>query len=401
MNKRIPQLCKDSECTGCSACNNICPVKAIEMRSNHEGFFRPVINSDTCIGCLKCERTCPILNPIPQKESEIKVYAGWHIDGTIRINSSSGGAFSALAETAIIDLGGVVYGAAYDNSMNISHIRIDNIAGLSALRMSKYAQSNIGNIFRQIKKDLADNRFVLFCGTPCQAAGLRKFVSGCEHDNLIIVDFICHGVPSQLMLSKYSQWLSARLKDKVTAISFRDKRKGWYDNVRIASLENGDQKVLKGRLDNYWIAFNRNSILQESCYSCQFIGKSRNSDITLSDYWNIGRIEPFGHIDEIEKGVSAILISTNAGASLLNRSKKRLELYERSLDEVISGNQTLIRPAHRPTNRDTLYSDLLKENYENFIKRHLKPTIKENLVKLFREYLPYTIIKKIRLRNQL
>lgn len=399
-NKKHPQLCSDLTCTGCSSCYNSCPTDAISIRPGSEGFYRPVVDAEKCIGCLKCERSCPVITPISPLEQQHKdeVYAAWHKDQAIRNNSSSGGAFSALAAAIIEEYHGLVYGAAYDDNMVISHIAIDNIQDLQKLRLSKYAQSSISDTFCKIKRELKANRFVLFCGTPCQSAGLRSFL-GKEYDNLFVCDFICHGVPSPLMLSRYRNWLHSQGFPQIQHINFREKSKGWYDALRIIHCE-GKEYTLKGKNDNYWIGFNDNKNLQECCYNCRFLGKKRLSDITIADFWGIGKIEPFGHRNEIEKGISAVILSTKKGEELFKHASHLLHFYLRSMDELVIGNMAIIKPSPRPECRDSFYLDLNKIPYNEFMGIYLEPTTKTKVVKAVREYIPASIVKFIRTRGQ-
>lgn len=399
MDKTYPTLCDDKQCTGCSACFNSCPTNAISIKQNREGFYRPIINADLCIKCHKCERACPIITRFDTVANSFtpQLFAGWHRNEQIRNNSSSGGAFSALA-TTILANGGIVYGAAYDSNMRVNHCRVESLDDLYKLRLSKYAQSYIGNIFRDIKVDLDNGLKVLFCGTPCQASGLKGFLKK-DYPNMIICDFICHGVPSPLILKSYKEWLEDNGINNITKINFRDKRKGWYDAVRVAE-NNHNSYVLKGRMDNYWIGFNGNLNLQECCYNCQFLGIDRKTDITIADFWGIGKEYPFGHISEIKKGVSAIIISTSKGRELLQQSADLLELFQRDLGEITKGNAAIITASNRPKQRDSFYIDLVNQPYQYMIKEYLKPDIKSKLVKFYREYLPACITTKVRERSQ-
>lgn len=196
INQNLPRLCDDSVCTGCSTCSSVCEQKALNLISGNEGFYRPLINTDKCISCGLCEKVCPVLNGVKAISSleNPLVYAAWNKDENVRAESSSGGVFSALAET-VLEMGGIVCGAAYANDMSVSHICIEKKSDLSKLRLSKYVQSYIGDAFRNVKEYAKQGRTVLFCGTPCQAAGLRNFLRK-DYPNIICCDFICHGVPS-------------------------------------------------------------------------------------------------------------------------------------------------------------------------------------------------------------
>lgn len=392
-----PKLCNDVDCTGCMACVNSCNKDAISIKRNGEGFYRPIINLEKCVNCGLCEKSCPIINPIKNLYKPIQIFASWNKNSEIRRNSSSGGVFSAFAET-ILEEGGIVVGATYSDKLKVSHYVIERKSELYKLRLSKYVQSEIGLVFRKIKEVLRTNRKVLFCGTPCQAAGLRSYLRK-DYDNIIICDFICHGVPSPIMLEKYLLWLTNKY-GKISYLNFRDKRKGWYDALRVITIKNGMTKIMRGKYDAYWVGFNNNNNLQESCYQCKFVGLQRTSDITIADYWGIGKKIPFGNINEIEKGVSSIIINTQKGRNLVDLSMEKLILFERTIEEVVKGNQTILKSCQRPFTRDYFYKELDQMEFKYFIKKYLTPSFKGKLIKIFREYFPYSIVKMIRLKSQ-
>ena len=396
-NKIIPTLCTDEQCTGCMACANVCNKQAIAIKSNDEGFYRPQINPDLCVGCMRCEQFCPILHPSEPSRTMGCVYAAWHNDAEVRQESSSGGAFSALAET-VIEQGGIVVGAAYTDGLKVKHLCIAEKKDLSRLRLSKYVQSEIGFTYRAIKEYIKQGKTVLFCGTPCQVAGLRALFP--KEERLVCVDFICHGVPSPMILQRYLDWLTSQIGE-VTHINFRGKAKGWYDALRIVTLKNGKKIPLKGKKDAYWVGFNNNNNnMQPTCYQCRFVGMDRVADITVADFWGVGKLYPLGYRNEIEKGVSMVLANNERGLKLIQASEGKMTLIPRSLEEVVWRNQTMLTPCDRPKSRDTFYSDLKLLAFDEMVVRHLTPNIKTKLVKLWREYLPASLIAIIRMRDQ-
>lgn len=397
-NKRLPQLCDDRDCTGCMACSNTCNKQALDMVRNAEGFYRPRLNESKCVMCGLCEKRCPVLNPpVRNKMEELRVFAAWHLNEEVRRSSSSGGAFTALAEV-VLKHGGVVVGAAYTDDMYIKHVAVTDVMDLASLRLSKYAQSSIGGVLVEVRDYLKDGKQVLFVGTPCQAAGLKSFLHK-EYENLICVDIICHGVPSNSLLQSYLQWIEPKT-GKPKGINFRDKQKGWYDNLRVVTNTSGNRKIMKGDYDAYWVAFSRNSCLQESCYSCKAQGFPRSSDITLADFWRIGHQIPFGHKNEIEKGVSMIIINTPRIQWILSEAMRDMYVEERTFKEAISGNKAGVSSSSRPIFRDTFYADLEVLPFEQFRVKYMKPVVREKLVKVFREHLPFWLIKRIRLIKQ-
>ena len=213
------------DCCGCYACYNICPKECITMESDNEGFWYPKIDKDKCINCNLCEKVCPIINKPNSSLYEKKSYAVFNKNEKIRLESSSGGIFSLLAEY-VINNHGNVYGAVFDEDFNVKHVKINILQDINLLRGSKYVQSRINDIFKSIKFDLKNNKIVLFTGTPCQIAGLQSFLQK-KYDNLILMDIVCHGVPSPLVWQQYINELKQNYKQNIKSIYFRDKSTGW------------------------------------------------------------------------------------------------------------------------------------------------------------------------------
>ena len=397
-DKRLPQLCDDQDCTGCMACLTACNKDALLMTTNEEGFYRPLLLTDKCVMCGLCEKCCPILNsPSYHKQEELKVFAALHKKDEIRRNSSSGGAFTVLAEI-VLESGGVVFGASYSVDMHIEHISIENKEELPKLRLSKYAQSKIDNILVSVRDYLKKGRQVLFVGTPCQTAGLKTFLRK-DYENLICVDFICHGVPSNDLLQVYLKWLEPKM-GKAVHVNFRNKQKGWYDNLRVITNIDGISKTIRGDDDAYWIAYSRNICLQECCYYCKSQGFPRCSDISLADFWRIGHKIPFGNKHEIEKGVSMIIVNNPLVQKVIDKARNKMFMEERTLEEAIIGNLSGVKSSVRPITRETFYKDLNIMSFEQFRLKYMKPSLKENLIKVFRERIPFSVIKFIRLSKQ-
>ena len=392
--RRAPKLCDSLTCTGCSACMNICPTGAISILPDSEGFYQQNIDESKCIRCLKCEKTCPVIAPLEPNAETDKIFAAWHRDCSLRARSSSGGAFSALAQAVLKD-GGCVFGAAFDDKLHLSHIIVESLENLYRLRASKYLQSEISDLFQRMKVYLDDGRKMLFCGTPCQVAGAKSYFGSKYGENLILVDFICHGVPSPLFFKKYIAWLSQKV-GSIHDFLFRNKDKGWYDATRVISTDSAPKERLRGNLDSYWTGFMNNLCLQEACYNCHFVGTRRNSDITIADFWGIGKKYNFKAHEEIKKGISMVMCNTPKGVQLFNDASEHLEFQERTLEEVVSGNQTIVKPSHRPAKRDTFFRDINAMPFEAFEKEYLKLSLKSKLVKFMREYLPACLMTIIR-----
>ena len=303
-------------CTGCTACSSICPCDAIAMNQNSEGFFRPVINADRCTRCGLCVKTCPAINSVLPPSAPVAVCAAMHADEEIRLKSSSGGIFSALAETTLAE-GGVVFGAAFDEAFRVHHISVSNVDQLDQLRGSKYVQSDLEQIFKEVRDFLQIGRRVLFTGTPCQIAGLKRFL-GTADSLLVCVDLICHGVPSPLTWKAYLKMLPVNLMKRV---SFRDKRKGWHAPwIRIESSSGTDVVYQPFGDNSFGRAFLWNFGLGLSCYDCQFKNGKSGSDLTMGDFWGVGSVAP--HLDD-DKGVSILFVHSRKGQELIARSRLR------------------------------------------------------------------------------
>ena len=328
-----------NKCTGCYSCVNICPKNCIRMVENEEGFWFPQIDSGVCVGCNLCEKHCPVLNelPIHKKEEDVKVYAFIHKDENVRKNSSSGGAFSAIAEY-VLSQGGVVFGAAFDEKFDVCHICVDNISELSRLRGSKYVQSRIGNTYQQAEKYLKTGRMVLFTGTACQTSGLIAYL-GRDYENLITQDLICHGVPSPMAWRKYIQLREQLERSKVKRIFFRDKSYGWH-NWHIAFwFENGAEYKQNQRDDMMIMSFLRGKCSRECCYDCKFKQKVRLADFTLADFWGIEHLAP--ELND-EKGVSSVYVNSEKAARIIQAVRSRADFREMDLDSAVSYNLAMV-----------------------------------------------------------
>lgn len=394
-DKRRPVLCNQELCTGCGACDNSCPVNAISM-TYKQGFKYPVIDTEKCISCLACENSCPVIKPkyLQKTYEEPIVYAAWNKDAEIRETSSSGGAFSALAAKILSD-GGYVAGAAYDEKMSVNHITIGSIEELYKLRGSKYVQCSINDNYKTVKKLLANGKKVLFVGTPCQVSGLRSFLRK-DYDNLICCDFICHGVPSPLFFSDYLKWLEKGHNFKTESFTFRSKHSGWYDALRVA---NGSI-IAKGKWDAYFWGFNRNITLRESCYNCPSNGIPRKGDITIADFWGIGRKYKFISMKEIEKGVSLIMLNNDKGKVFFEESHGLLVCQKRNFEEALEGNSPMVKASSRPKERDTFYIDYERMDFDNLVKKYFSLSGKAKAIAWLRENAPKSIVVLIRSISQ-
>ncbi|MCU0915846.1 MAG: Coenzyme F420 hydrogenase/dehydrogenase, beta subunit C-terminal domain [Planctomycetes bacterium] len=282
------------------------------------------------------------------------VFAAWHLDESIRRDSSSGGVFSALAENVLARNGAVV-GAAFDDQLTVRHILIEVPEDLPRLRGSKYVQSEVTPVlYRRLQDQLRQGRPVLFSGTPCQVAAVRGFL-GKSYDTLFCCDLLCHGVPSPLMFRHYVSYLN-EVHGHVRTLYFRDKRKGWKHYGMCRHLTNGCVEWFGQQTDPYLLAFLRDYSLRESCYRCAFANVVRGGDLTLADFWGVAKRYP--QYDRDDHGTSLVLANTEKGKTWLEKCRQRLFLGIADLDTAIAGNPVLARSCPRPAERDSFYRDL-------------------------------------------
>ena len=358
------------ECTGCSACLHICPKSCINMVPDNYGFLYPHINDENCVNCGICEKNCPVLNKTDQ-ESPINTncYATKTNDETIRKQSSSGGIFSVIAKK-VLENNGIVYGAAFDESFVVKHIGISSINDLDLLRRSKYVQSDLNNSFSAVKQHLDDGKAVLFTGTPCQVEGLLSYLKK-PYNNLITIDFVCHGVPAPNVWEHYKTYLQKQYKAPITDINFRDKSLGWKNFSARFAFENGNVYCNTFGNDPYMKAFLANMDLRESCYSCKFKSTKHKSDITVADYWGIDKIKP--EIDD-DKGLSLLLVNTEKGNSLLADTKNNLTLTKTDIEKSFPYNPCIIKPASVHSFRQYFLSNYNKGDFEKLVNNCLNPS---------------------------
>lgn len=310
----------EKKCSGCAVCVDTCPVDAITITQDEDGFYVPYLNSQVCINCEKCVKVCPALDseiPITQRE----FFYGWNNDETIRSVSSSGGIFNALAQE-VIDNGGFVFSAAYSDDFKSVIITSTQDVPLSKMRTSKYVQSNAMGACREMERLLKEGKKVLFCASPCQVAGAKKFFED-KYENLILVDFLCGGFPSPAIYSEYIKWLERKKNSKVTDINFRDKRNGWSKSGIRVDFENGKEYFSSPVYDPYYYYYGTHFMRNKSCLGCKF-RESRFADITIADFWGFREMK----LPNDEKGMSLIITYTLKGKKFLDDIKRKLTLFQ-------------------------------------------------------------------------
>ena len=354
-------LAEKNQCTGCTACKAVCPVSQIQMVEDAEGFLFPKIDQG-CIACGACQRVCPVLNP-PEKCAVSKAYAAYSKDDSIRMRSSSGGIFRELANV-ILSQGGVVFGAAYDDSFHVRYFLADNAEQVQKLQGAKYAQSALGDTFQAVKRSLKAGKKVLFVGTPCTVAGLKSFLQG-GHSNLYCVDFICHGVPSPKAWKAYVQYRADHDNGGIIPrrINQRSKISGWsrYKYSIVYDYSDAGQVVFPNGKDVYINLFVQDYINRKSCENCQFKGIERSSDITIGDFWGIWDVAP--EVDDT-KGVSAVLIHTIKGKRLLDAIADRLTTREVETEAIVKHNPSAVKSSPENPKRKEILDMVIDGKYE-------------------------------------
>lgn len=366
-------IVEKAKCSGCCACVEICPERCIDLISDAEGFWYPKVNEKQCINCTMCEKVCPITIPKADlRDKPLAAYAAMHKTEDVRLKSSSGGVFSLLA-TYVLEQGGVVFGAAFDENFNVIHKYIENITELDSLQGSKYVQSLIGDTYRQAEVFLKSGRLVLFSGTPCQIEGLLAYLKK-SYENLITQDLICHGVPSPMVWQKYIKYREAIANSSsVQKISFRSKNTGWKGYSVFFSFENGEKYQVMHDKDPMMQAFLNNLCLRPSCYECAFKTKARRSDITLADFWGIKNVLP--DMDD-DKGTSLVLIQSPKGQEMFLKIKDSLSFVEVAPDIAISYNSSMTKSATLPKNRNAFLRKISVEHFLKITKKYSRMTFK-------------------------
>lgn len=374
----IEKLAKE-KCSGCGACAQLCPVQCISMKEDIEGFYYPVVDSAKCISCGKCLKQCPQYNVVPGNQGS-SCYAVIHNNREVLKTSTSGGAFSLFAKE-ILEKGGVVYGCAMEKENDtfvVKHIRVDDFSGLEKLKGSKYVQSIIGNTFLEAKKDLEQNRMILYSGTPCQIAGLKAFLQK-DYSNLITCEVICHGVPSQKLFQKNIAYLEQKGKFRILNFKFRSKAREWamyWEYSHTAPKTGEKSEVVIADKNPYYMAFLNGDCYRESCYLCSYAKKDRVADITMGDYWGVEEFEPeFAD----PNGVSLVLLNNLKAENFFVSVKKEAKAKKVQFSSASLYNKNLISPTVRSKRRDFAYRNLDMRVDELFDQYPYKISIKQRI----------------------
>lgn len=369
-------------CCGCTACYSVCPKNAIKMVRDNEGFLYPKVDIEKCINCGMCKKVCPILNKAKLNEFKPKAYLFQNSNEEIRRESTSGGIFTAIGEF-VIKNNGIVYGAAFDDSFVVNHIGVVNADKLSKFRKSKYVQSNQNNCFKEIKQYLDTGKLVCYSGTPCQVGGLRAYLMK-EYENLILVDIMCHSVPSPLVFEKYKRHILKRMNaNKILNINFRDKSKYGY-KYSMMTVETDNGKYSQGiDTDPYLRAFFSDVSVRPSCYNCYFKTMKRISDLTIWDCFNINEIDK--SFDD-DKGTTRVLVQSEKGEKLLEKLNN-VRLKELDINVATKKVKEMTNSVNYNSRRKEFFGNI---NDENVFEKYYPISFKTKINSFVRKTLAVT-----------
>lgn len=371
-------------CTGCRACEQICPKNAISMTENRTGFLEPHIDEAVCVGCGLCEKTCHLLDHkgLLFRKPNLFVAGAKNKNAEERYASTSGGIFSLLAAQVIAE-GGAVYGATFDGNFAVRHTRAVSVPEIAALMGSKYVQSDTNRTFSDAAKDLQNGRTVLFSGTPCQIAAVQSFLAarGTDTSRFITAEVVCHGAPSPLAWREYLSYAQKNICQTIHKVFFRHKIEGWHARSKVRFLglysEESDFKPTDASknkeslvADSSFIKlFLSNLILRDECHRCDYARRERTADITLCDFWGIENTDARSLDDD--GGVSGVIVHSEKGLVLWNKIANKCEAQEIGYDIIAQNQQTMNVPFSRPPEKDAFWSDFLQNSWEcakNYIK---------------------------------
>lgn len=363
------------KCCGCTACYNACPVNAISMEPDFEGFLYPSVDKEKCIDCGLCERVCPIINFSEPDNGYLKSFVLRTKDKDDLLGSTSGGFTTPLIDY-VISHDGIVCCASYNANFKVEHIIVSSQKDVAEnkkyMRGSKYVQSDLGESYKAIKTCLQDNKLVCFIGTTCQVTGLKQYL-GKEYENLITVDLVCHGTPSPLLFEKYVKYQEDKHKSKIEDIVFRNKTYGYHSGTMRIKFANGDDYFGSARVDYMLKSFFTEIASRPSCYECRFKTKKRVSDFTIYDAWRADQIVK--SIKDDDKGYTNVIVHSQKGLDILETLKDEYCIYEADSDLAVKlDGKMVMRSAVPHPLRDNYYKDLATDDLGEHINKFIPIT---------------------------
>ncbi len=364
------------ECCGCRICEHICPVSAIKMILDEEGFLYPFIDKSLCEDCGLCKKVCSFIKEKVKFDrlNNSLFYAVRHKDISEILKSRSGAMFVVLSDYILVKEG-VIYGAGFDKNLTVIHKRATSKKDRDEFRGSKYVQSDLGSTFKLIELDLKSNRYVLFSGTPCQCSALYSFLEYTDTsiEKLFVCDLVCHGAPSPKVYSDFIHYCEKKNHAKVISINLRDKSMGWNEHLETVTYEN--KKKETGSI--YRQLYYSNMINRPSCSNCRFASTDRYSDITLADYWGIERLSKTFNYDN--KGASLVIVNTKKGKDLFDKIIEKIFYLESSLEKSVQPNLKQATPMSKK--RTQFWSDYNRKGFGYILKKYYKVSKLKRLFK--------------------
>ena len=380
-----------ADCTGCGACVSVCPKGAVSMKPDGEGFLYPAVDAALCVGCDLCEKRCPAGKA--QAKGEPAAFGAKDIRDDIRSSSSSGGVFTALAES-VLSKGGAVFGAVFGDDFRVEHVGAVSRDGILPMRGSKYVQSDAASALSDVRALLSRGIPVLFTGTPCQVAGLYALLGNKRPEGLLTVDFICHGVPSPGVFSAYLEELQKQQGSSLVSYSFRDKRLGWKDFSAVARFADGTERTGTQTTEPFLRGFLQNLYLRPSCHACTDLRYGGHAaDLTIADLW--GAKEVFPDWDD-DKGLSLVFANTPAGQQAIDGCTS---LERRGIGDVgvlRRANPSIFQPAAAHPHRAKFWRAFEKQGFSGeLVERCLKETRAEAAARRMRR-IPAALVRRMR-----
>lgn len=384
------EIKEKKNCCGCGGCMNICPKHCVTMKFDSEGFLYPTINKNSCINCGLCEKICPVLNCQPDIPFEQTAYLAQNKNEKIRRESTSGGAFTAIAEY-VIENGGVVFGSAYDDKFHVHHTYVENKKELWKFRNSKYVQSDTGKTFSQAETFLKNGRLVCYSGTPCQIEGLKRYLRK-EYENLITVDVVCHAVPSPLMWEKYLEMQQEGLGTNISNIMFRDKHYGYkYSTMTIINKDGNEVYTYGIDTDPMLRAFFSNICDRPSCYDCHFKKRYRVSDFTL---WDCFEVEKFDKNLDDDKGTTRVLVHSKKGREVFKCLSDKINFVPADPDFLTADIKEMFHSIAINQNREQFFHDANNLEPKLLFNKYFPETLKVRMERMIRIFCYKTGIYK-------
>lgn len=358
-------------CCGCTACQSVCSQKAISMHEDNAGggYKYPVIDGHKCINCGLCQKVCQFkIREIEKPYGHIDCYAFKHKDKRVIDNSRSAGAFTAFSDY-VLERSGVIYGVILDKDFCVRHTRAVAKEQRDLLRKSKYVQSDIEGIFSEVKEDLSENKLVMFTGTGCQCDGLRAYLNmkGVNTERLLLVDIVCHGVPSPKMFDEYISWNTKKKKSALVSFDFRDKEKfSWGEGIEKLVFAN--KRVA---YQDYFTGFIFDNFVRPSCYNCKYTTAYRNSDITLGDFWGAEKSCP--EFTDFKNGTSLLLIHSEKAADIFEKIKTSVFYKKIAVNQCLQPR--LIEPRKKTDDADKYFEVYAEKGFEYLINNYAQNSL--------------------------